>query len=328
MTTVDTPRTEHPARVRRVPDPPRLVDDLDAALDAGDATLDRLAGRDAADERDRFETLLLLYDALLGPVTPPATRARSAAHPAVVAVKRRLEEAWLAELAAAGPPCAALADDPAAYLRVLAARDRLHPVHRWVARSASGPDLVRFLALEGGPDAGFDDLVAICQVGLTGAAKGELAANYWDEMGRGDPAQVHRRLHADLAEAVAMPRLPAAEQPVEGLARAALGGLLATNRWLLPEMVGALGLIELQAGPRCTLVLRGLRRIGAPEPALPFYAVHAEVDPRHGRDWLDHVVTPLVAEDPGWGPGIVRGACWRQHLDRAFLDAAGRMLVP
>jgi hypothetical protein len=186
--------------------------------------------------------------------------------------------------------------------------------------------VVRFLALEGGPDAGFDDLVAACQVGLSGAPKMELATNYWDEMGNGDPDAVHTTLHDRLVAAVDMPRVPAEEQPVSALARSAFGGLLATNRWLQPEMLGALGLIELQAGPRCRLVLQALERCAMPEAAIPFYAVHAEVDPRHGKDWLDNAISPVVDEHPEWGERIVRGAHWRATVNAAFLDDVAEQL--
>ena len=87
-------------------------------------------------------------------------------------------------------------------------------------------------------------------------------------------------------------------------------------------MVGALGLIELQAGPRCRKVLSALKRLGAPADAFPFYEVHALVDPRHGKDWVDHVVAPLGA-DPWWAEGIVRGARWRWLVNDAFLAAVG-----
>jgi hypothetical protein len=97
---------------------------------------------------------------------------------------------------------------------------------------------------------------------------------------------------------------------------------LATNRWLQPELLGALGLIELQAGPRCRKVVAGLRRIGAPSAALPFYEEHARVDPRHGRAWLDRAVAPVVAECPELGWRIVRGARWRSTVNARFLDAA------
>jgi len=289
------------------------------------------------DPRDRALALLLTYDLLSGPLQPASRLAR---HPAVARVQWQLESAWLDELDAIGMP----ADMPAdmaiqrdlgapvspdrvvAALRSLAARDRLPAVYRWVARQASHDELVAFLALEGGPDAGFDDLVAACQVGLTGRPKLELAQNYWDEMGGGDPGAVHTVLHDRLAAALTMPRVPREEQPVEGLERVALGGLLAANHWLQPEMLGALGLIELQAGPRCRLVLQGFERVGAPRDAYPFYEVHAEVDPVHGRDWVDNAVVPVLAEHPEWAPRIVRGAWWRSLLNARFFAVADTQL--
>jgi hypothetical protein len=39
-------------------------------------------------------------------------------------------------------------------------------VYDWLAVSPTAPTW-EFLALEGGPDADFDDLVAICQIGLS-----------------------------------------------------------------------------------------------------------------------------------------------------------------
>jgi hypothetical protein len=218
--------------------------------------------------------------------------------------------------------------DPVEAMRELAAHERLPRLYKWVAKEAAYDEVVRFLALEGGPDAGFDDLVAACQIGLRGPAKQELAGNYWDEMGNGNPADVHTQLHDNLVAAIDMPRIPLDEQPVEALERSALGGLLATNHWLQPEMLGALGMIELQAGPRCRLVLQGLQRVAAPAGALPFYAVHAEVDPRHGKGWLENAIAPTVAAHPEWGERIVRGAYWRARLNAAFFDSVGRELLP
>ena len=212
-------------------------------------------------------------------------------------------------------------------MRALAATDRLPTTYRWLARTAGWEQLVRFLALEGGPDGGFDDLVALCQVGLSGSAKLELGKNYWDEMGCGDAAAVHTVLHQEMAAAIGMPPVERQDSPLEALERVAVGGLLATNRWLQPEMIGALGLLELQAGPRCRLVVQAFDRLGAPAEAYPFYVEHAEVDPVHGRDWMDKAVVPLVAERPEWGPRIVKGAWWRSQLNLAFFEAARRELV-
>jgi hypothetical protein len=87
-------------------------------------------------------------------------------------------------------------------------------------------------------------------------------------------------------------------------------------------MVGALGLLELQAGPRCRRVVKGLKRLGCGEAALAFYEEHAVADPRHGKDWLDHVVGPLAQRFPDWAPRIVTGARWRSHMNAAFFAMA------
>jgi hypothetical protein len=223
-----------------------------------------------------------------------------------------------------------LPEDAAAAMRALGARDLVPSVYDWLAEEASFGDLVAFLSLEGGPDGGFDDLVALCEVGLVGEPKLELARNYWDEMGRGAATDVHTELHRRLSRALGLRAVPRQEQPPAVLLRAALGSLLATNRYLQPELVGALGLTELQAGPRCRRVLAALHRLDAPADAFPFYEEHATADPRHGKDWLDHVVVPL-ARDPAWARGIVRGARWRSLVNAAFFEtvarAVGRELV-
>jgi hypothetical protein len=209
-----------------------------------------------------------------------------------------------------------------AAIRRVAAGDLVPAVYRWLAAEASWDELVRFLAIEGGPDAGFDDLVATVQVGIRGTAKVALARNYWDELGRGHPGDVHTVLHDRLVEATSMQRMPRARLPVGALERAAVSGLLASNRALQPEMIGALGLLELQAGPRCRAVVAALGRLGAPGDAFPFYEEHAHADPRHGKEWLEEVVAPLAETDPAWGPRMVRGALWRDSVNSRFFASA------
>jgi len=309
-----------------------LADTLRLALQDDDATaLDALTDAVPDGPRDRFTALLTLYALHTAPVHALGPAARHQHRPALVALKNRCETEWLDELAALpredDSEDATTAVGLVSAMRTLAAHDRLPAVYKWLARDADWDDVVRFLALEGGPDAGFDDLVAACQIGLTGAPKMELAVNYWDEMGNGDPAAVHTTLHDQLVTAIEMPRIPVTEQPVSALARTAFGGLLATNRWLQPEMLGALGLIELQAGPRCRLVLNAFDRCHAPAAAYPFYEVHAEVDPRHGRDWLDKAIVPTVTAHPEWGARILRGAAWRSAVNAAFLDDVTDLLA-
>ena len=309
-----------------------LADALRTALDDGAAGLTTLYGAQPADRRDRFLTLLAIYDLHTAPLDTLGDTARHQGHPVIADLKSRLEAEWLAELDAAWDEAgqsteATDAESVTEAMLDVAIRDRLPAAYKWLAREASWDELVDFLALEGGPDGGFDDLVAACQIGLTGSAKLELGKNYWDEMGNGDPDAVHTVLHERMAAAIGMPHIAREDQPIEALERAALGGLLATNRWLQPEMLGALGLLELQAGPRCRLVLTAFDRLGAPEDAYPFYVEHAQVDPIHGKDWMDKAVVPTVVERPDWGPRIVKGAWWRSAVNLAFFEALRQELV-
>jgi hypothetical protein len=313
--------------------PPTLLADLlRAGLEGDGAALSALRSTPARTRRDRFLTLLAIYDLHTAPLEQVGDAARLQGHPAVAELKYRLEADWLAELELAWVDAGSLSDsaDPdrvVKAMRAVAARDRLPLAYKWLAKEATWPELVDFLALEGGPDGGFDDLVAVCQVGLSGSAKLELGKNYWDEMGNGSGDAVHTVLHQRMAAALNMPHVAREDQPVESLERSALGGLLATNRWLQPEMLGALGLLELQAGPRCRLVLQAFDRLGAPADAYPFYVEHAEVDPVHGKDWMDKAIVPTVTDRPDWGPRIVKGAWWRSTVNLTFFESLRQSLV-
>src|SRR5688572_13373095 len=139
-------------------------------------------------------------------------------------------------------------------------------------------------------------------------------------MGNGSLVRVHTELHRTLSRALDLRCPPRDRQPVEALERSVLTGLLATNRRMQPELLGALGLLELQAGPRCRKVVAALERMGAAKDALDFYVEHAIVDPRHGKDWVDKAVAPFD-DDPRWAPGIVRGARWRSIVNAGFFAA-------
>jgi len=307
------------------PDPSNLstlAARVDHALASGDPRLlDRLAAAEPLDRFDAMDALLGIHELWSTPLSGLDGRERFQGHPGVAALKWRLEAALVALLDTWTAPRGPSPTDACAALRRIARRDD-DGVYDWLAADADDDQLRRFLALEGGPDAGFDDLVAICQVGVGGGAKVVLAANYWDEMGRGQAGDVHTVLHDRMVTALGLPAASRSRLPQSSLDRVALNGLLATNRWLQPELIGALGLTELQAGPRCRKVVQALVRLGAPAEARPFYEEHATVDPRHGKEWLDGVVGPLVAENPSWAPRIVRGAAWRAEVNRRlFADA-------
>jgi hypothetical protein len=271
--------------------------------------------------RDCLTTLLDVHALHLAPLEQLGGAEHWQHDPRVAALKGQLEGILRSALDEGAEVTEVPVDDPIAALRRIARSDLVPAIYDWLAQRATRDELVEFLAFEGGPDADFDDLVALCQVGLDGSAKLTLAANYWDEMGRGDLDAVHTELHRKMAHALDVRTIPVDELPVAALERKVLNGLLATNRALQPEMIGSLGLLECQAGPRCRRVVAALQRLDVPEGAFPFYEEHATADPRHGKEWIERAVVPLVERWPTWGPRIVRGAHWRDAVNRRFFAA-------
>jgi hypothetical protein len=314
----------------------RVVAALRTASETGDERpLEQLGAATPTDRRDGLATLGVIHDLSLAPIDQLGGDERWQHHPAVATLRQALEAALVDHLETMAPALDgdggegedSTAAGAVAGMRRLAHADAVPEIYRWLATTATEGELIDFLSLEGGPDGGFDDLVALAQVGLGGRPKLELARNYWDEMGRGHLDDVHTALHERLAAALGLRAVPRSEQPEEALLRSVLGSFLVLSRAHQPEAVGALGLVELQAGPRCRWVLRALDRLGVAPDAWPFYVEHAEADPRHGRDWLDGVVAEL-AEEPRWAVGMLRGARWRAAVSEQFFRAALQWFVP
>jgi hypothetical protein len=294
---------------------------MTTSLRDGGRGLEELGDAPPLDWRDLLLTLSVIHDLHTAPLDRLQGGERFQHHPAVAALKWRLEDELVAELVRRDEAIAwRLPGTAAASMRAIAARGLVPEVYCWLAEEADRDEIVEFLSIEGGPDGGFDDLVAACQIGLDGGPKLELAQNFWDEMGNGSAARVHTELHRKLSRALGLSCPPRDRQPAAALERSVVTGLLATNRRLQPEMLGALGLLELQAGPRCRKVVAALERIGAGDDALDFYVEHSTVDPRHGKDWVDKAVAPFDG-DARWAAGIVRGARWRSIVNAGFFAA-------
>lgn len=161
-------------------------------------------------------------------------------------------------------------------------------------------------------EAGFDDLVALAQLGLPPRAKLEMARNYWDEMGRGNEKAMHGPMLDRLAEALDVAALADHAPPVwETLALANLMIALADNRRYAYQAIGALGVIELTAPGRAALVNAGLTRLGVRNEARRYFALHATLDVRHSATWNREVLGPLVEQDPRAAIALAEGALMR-----------------
>ena len=184
------------------------------------------------------------------------------------------------------------------------------PLFDWLAEEATRDELRWFLRQEAAGEAGFDDLVALTQVKLPTAPKLELARNYWDEMGRGNPKGMHGPMLEVIADRLGLRPTMATTVP-ESLALANTMAGLACSRRYAYHSVGALGVIEQTAPSRAILVARGLKRLGVPPQDRHYFDLHAVLDVRHSEAWNAEALHPLVTDDPGCARYLAEGALMR-----------------
>ena len=184
------------------------------------------------------------------------------------------------------------------------------PLFPWLARDAEIEDFRYYLGQEAAGEAGFDDLTAMTQVKFPAAAKMELANNYWDEMGRGNPKGMHGPMLDGLIEELGL-RARIEDTAWESLALANAMTAMAANRRYAWHSIGALGAIELTAPGRSRATADGLKRLGFGGKARRYFELHAVLDVKHSRDWNEKVLRPLVAEDPRRARAIAEGALIR-----------------
>jgi hypothetical protein len=184
------------------------------------------------------------------------------------------------------------------------------PLFPWLAEEADAEDFRAFLAQEAAGEAGFEDMTALTQVKIPASAKLELANNYWDEMGRGNPKGMHGPMLDALVRELDL--RPTIESTVwESLALANAMTAMAACRRYTWHSIGALGAIELTAPGRSRCVADGLRRLGFGGKARRYFELHAVLDVRHSQDWNEKVIKPLVAEDARRAQAMAEGALIR-----------------
>ena len=229
---------------------------------------------------------------------------------------QRLELGFLEELRAEVRDAAATAPtDSRGFIAWFEELERSGPgqhdrLFDWIEHDASLDELKDYLTQEAAGEAGFDDLVAMTQVRIPDRAKLELARNYWDEMGRGNPKGMHGPMLHYVVEALGLQ--PEIETTAwESLALANAMTAMATNRRYAWHSVGALGVIEMTAPARSAAVGKAMRRLGLDARTRRYFDLHAVLDVKHSEEWNKEAIAPLVEEEPRRATAIAEGALMR-----------------
>lgn len=196
-----------------------------------------------------------------------------------------------------------------------------HPYYAEFIRSdAQEADLRTYVIQESLVDGRFDDFLAMMQVGTAGASKMEIAGNFWDEMGNGDPEQVHTHLFNKIYEVFDIGQDELEDElTASDLLNGNLAVLLCRYRHLYSEAVGYLGMTEWLAPDRFKNVVHAWERLGLPEVGITYHRLHITIDSQHAAGWFHNVVIPS-ASSPAMRRGIARGALWRINSSARLLD--------
>jgi hypothetical protein len=195
--------------------------------------------------------------------------------------------------------------------------DSLFP---WLADHVSESQMRWFIQQEVAGEAGFDDLVALTQIGMPVQAKLEMARNYWDEMGRGAEQGMHGPMLDATVRELNISKNTADSAVWEALA---LGNLLlaaAFNRQYAFHSVGALGAVELTAPTRSVWVAKALDKLNISKSGSLYFKIHSTVDIRHSRDWNREVIASLVDGNPSVAQAIAEGALMRLNAGARCFD--------
>ncbi|MFB7293491.1 iron-containing redox enzyme family protein [Actinacidiphila glaucinigra] len=311
----------------------RSAQDLDASLATGERValceaVRELNAQSEIGDSAAFYGQQLLLSRIYGLSTqlPEAPTAEGSV--IVQEVLRLLEQATMAAEDAMLEPGAleAAPTEPLAFLswlKKLAREHRVykHPYYReFIRDQATAGDLRNYVIQESVVDGRFDDLLAMMQVGTSGAAKMEIAGNFWDEMGNGDPTQVHTHLFNQIFRVF---DIPADELERSLTANALLSGnlavLLCRYRHLYPEAVGFLGMTEWLAPDRFVQVVHAWERLGLPEIGIVYHKLHITIDSKHAAGWFHNVVVPAAVSER-MRHAIARGTLWRLNSSARYLD--------
>lgn len=311
----------------------REPDEVDGAFDPGDRV--RLvvgveSMNDLASEGDSdafyYQQLLLskIYDIATQLPTSPAAEGSVVIHEVARTLERaclrsedRYIEPGIIESAPKG------STEFLSWLKRIAKNHQVykHPYYReYIRNHATAEDLRKYIIQESVVDGRFDDLLAMMQIGTSGAEKLEIAGNFWDEMGNGNPDEVHTKLFNQIFQVFSITQEDLdRELSAEALLSGNLAVLLCRYRRFYPEAIGFLGMTEWLVPDRFVHVVHAWDRLGLPDVGIVYHKLHITIDSRHAAGWFHNIVVPAATSDR-MREGIARGTLWRLNSSARYLD--------
>ncbi|WP_242907706.1 iron-containing redox enzyme family protein [Actinomadura terrae] len=200
-----------------------------------------------------------------------------------------------------------------------------HPLFAYLADEAPRWQLDMFLRGETIRNEVVDDEVAMLVVGMQGAQKAVVAANLWDECGRGKLENFHtfwlRRLIEASDGGWAGFDRQRARNPWFAKITSNMNAMLLSRPAWKQMAYGCFLVFESWVEPHFRHLLRAMDRYGVEDPDVRIYfAAHVAVDPRHSRELSDGLRFQRPTLSSREVAGIVRGAHMAAEAGRRQYD--------
>lgn len=244
--------------------------------------------------------------------------------PAMLALRRALEDVLLVELRAATDewvqPALTARGDLAERLFDLTESMPGAPLSSYLQREATLPEFMEYLQHKSIYHLKESDPQSFVLPRLQGGAKVALAELQYDEYGGGRPEWLHQALFARGLDAAGLSSEYGAyldRVPALTLAVTNVMNLFALRRSLAAASMGHLGAFEATSSVPCRRVAGGCRRLGLPDAVAVYFDEHVEADAVHEQLAFRDICGGLVADDPGLEEDVFFGAA-------AYLFSEGR----
>lgn len=276
---------------------------------------------DSANEEDVQLALFCCYELHYGGLDGVA--AGWEWEPSLLGVRRALEDRFESELRSGLGDAVVEQDDVVASLWAL-------------ARGGDGPSLSRWMSAHGtlGHFREFCQHRSAYQLKeadphtwaiprLRGRAKAVMVAIQADEYGNGAAEAMHCSLFATTMTALGLDATPLAyldQLPATTLATTNLISLFGLHRRWRGALVGHLALFEMTSAGPMARYAKGLRRLGLPEEAAEFFAVHVRADEVHQHLAANDMVGGLLEDEPDLARDVQFGARALSLVERRFSE--------
>jgi len=276
--------------------------------------------------REVHRALFLLYE--LHVADPAQVSCANQFNGLLNSVRTLIERAWLAAEARQAPDLGR----PATAAELVAALKKIwtehpvssHPIFDFLEHDASREQIVMFFKNDSALNIRFFDLIVLSLVGSQQEVRKELAQNFWDESGRGEPGRSHVSLFRHLLDTVGVGQAHDDHASVldwQGLAGYNLFMLSCLNRQHYFKSLGVMSMTELLDPSQYEKLARGCRRVGLGVGSeMDYYDEHITIDVVHGEGWLANVIVPVVERTPSAILEILRGAHLRLSTCQDYYD--------